>query len=198
MASEPLWHGLFIALGFFVVNCLQSVLLNQYFHVMFSIGMRVRSSLISAIYRKALSLSTDARRETTTGEIVNLMSVDAQRFVDLMPFVNLIWSCPLQIALTLYFLWAELGPSVLAGLTVMVCMIPLNGWISAYQRRLQIKQMKKKDERVKVVSEILGGMRVIKLYGWEVPFINRVNGIRDLEIDMLKNISYVGAVTSCR
>lgn len=58
--------------------------------------------------------------------------------------------------------------------------------------------MKKKDERVKVVSEILGGMRVIKLYGWEMPFINRVNGIRDMEISMLKNISYVGAVTSCK
>lgn len=90
------------------------------------------------------------------------------RFVDLLPFINLIWSAPLQIILTLYFLWHELGPSVLAGLAVMVCMIPLNGWISAYQRRLQIKQMKKKDERVKVVGEILGGMRVIKLYGWEV------------------------------
>lgn len=79
IGEEPLWHGLIIAIGFFVVSTVQSVLINVYFHVMFSIGMRVRSSLISAIYRKSLSLSNDARRETTTGEIVNLMSVDAQR-----------------------------------------------------------------------------------------------------------------------
>lgn len=39
------------------------------------------------------------------GEIVNLMSVDAQRFMDLAPFLNLVWSAPLQIILAIYFLW---------------------------------------------------------------------------------------------
>ena len=39
----------------------------------------MQTALISAIYRKSLQLSNGALRETTTGEIVNLMSVDAQR-----------------------------------------------------------------------------------------------------------------------
>lgn len=54
-------------------------------------------------------MSNSARKESTVGEIVNLMSVDAQRFMDLTAYLNMIWSAPLQIALALYFLWDTLG-----------------------------------------------------------------------------------------
>jgi ATP-binding cassette subfamily C (CFTR/MRP) protein 1 len=54
-------------------------------------------------------MSNTARKESTVGEIVNLMSVDAQRFMDLTAYLNMIWSAPLQIALALYFLWDTLG-----------------------------------------------------------------------------------------
>jgi ATP-binding cassette subfamily C (CFTR/MRP) protein 1 len=54
-------------------------------------------------------MSNTARKESTVGEIVNLMSVDAQRFTDLTTYLNMIWSAPLQIALALYFLWETLG-----------------------------------------------------------------------------------------
>lgn len=68
------------------------------------------------LHKKALTLSNTARKESTVGEIVNLMAVDAQRFMDLTAYINMIWSAPLQIGLALYFLWDLLGPSVLAGM----------------------------------------------------------------------------------
>lgn len=43
------------------------------------------------------------------------MAVDAQRFMDLTTYINMIWSAPLQIALAIFFLWDLLGASVLAG-----------------------------------------------------------------------------------
>lgn len=82
---------------------------------MFIVGLRIRTALISAIYRKALIMSNSAKKESTVGEVVNLMAVDAQRFMDLTAYINMLWSAPLQIALALYFLWDILGPSVLAG-----------------------------------------------------------------------------------
>ena len=48
------------------------------------------------------------------------MAVDAQRFMDLMSYLHMVWSGPLQIALSLYFLWELLGPATLAGVGVMV------------------------------------------------------------------------------
>jgi len=37
-------------------------------------------------------ITNSARKESTVGEVVNLMSVDAQRFQDLMSYVNIVWS----------------------------------------------------------------------------------------------------------
>lgn len=112
---EPLWRGIVYAVLLFVVASVQTLLLAQYFQRMFIVGLRIRTALISAIYRKAMIMSNSARKESTVGEIVNLMSVDAQRFMDLTTYINMLWSAPLQIGLALYFLWAILGPSVLAG-----------------------------------------------------------------------------------
>lgn len=58
---------------------------------------------------QAMKMSSSAKKESTVGEIVNLMSVDAQRFMDITTYINMIWSAPLQIILALYFLWDLLG-----------------------------------------------------------------------------------------
>ena len=139
------------------------------------VGMRVKTVLISAIYRKSLKLSNATRRETTTGEIINLMAVDVQRLAFYLPYFNLLWSDPAIIIASLYFLYLELGVSVFAGFGIMVLMVPINAATSTYMGRFQGNQMKMKDDRVKVINELLSGIRVIKLYGWEIPFIGKVS-----------------------
>ena len=69
-------------------------------------------------------------------------------------------SAPLQIGLSLLCLWKLLGLSVLAGLLVMVLMIPLNILMANTSKKLQIKQMKEKDQRIKMMSEIIQGIKV--------------------------------------
>ncbi|KAJ8967485.1 hypothetical protein NQ314_002799 [Rhamnusium bicolor] len=137
-----------------------------------------------------------ARKESTVGEIVNLMAVDAQKFIELTAFLNMIWSAPLQIFLSLYFLWYELGPSVLAGLAVMIILIPVNGFIANKVKTLQIRQMKNKDERVKLMNEVLSGIKVLKLYAWEPSFESQILKIRNKEIKVLKEAAYMNAGTS--
>ncbi|CAH1990666.1 unnamed protein product [Acanthoscelides obtectus] len=194
--KQETWKGYFYSVLLLATAMLQTLLLSQYFNRMFVIGMRIRTALISAIYRKSLRISNTARKESTVGEIVNLMAVDAQKFMDLTAYLNMIWSAPLQICLSLYFLWMELGPPVLAGLAVMITLIPINGFIANRVKTLQMKQMKNKDERVKLMNEILNGIKVLKLYAWEPSFENQVLKIRDKEIKVLKQAAYLNAGTS--
>ena len=98
------------------------------------------------------------------------MQIDTQKFMDLTLYLNLIWASPIQIALSLYFLWGILGPSSLAGLAIMVLLIPLNGVITSKMKKFQISQMKSKDKRTKLMDEILNGMKILKLYSWETSF----------------------------
>lgn len=194
--NEEEWKGYFYAGLLFITATIQTVVLAQYFNRMFIVGMRIRTALVAAIYRKALRMSNAAKKESTVGEIVNLMSVDAQKFIDLTAYLNMIWSAPLQIILALYFLWDVLGPSVLAGLAVMIILIPINGYIANRVKVLQIKQMKNKDERVKLMNEVLSGIKVLKLYAWEPSFEEQVLKIRTKEVKVLKQAAYLNAGTS--
>lgn len=194
--NEEEWKGYFYACLLFITATIQTLVLAQYFNRMFIVGMRIRTALVAAIYRKALRMSNAAKKESTVGEIVNLMSVDAQKFIDLTAYLNMIWSAPLQIILALYFLWDVLGPSVLAGLAVMIILIPINGYIANRVKVLQIKQMKNKDERVKLMNEVLSGIKVLKLYAWEPSFEEQVLKIRTKEVKVLKQAAYLNAGTS--
>ncbi|XP_005176236.1 multidrug resistance-associated protein 1 isoform X1 [Musca domestica] len=194
--KQPQWKGIFYAVLLFLLAAVQTIILGQYFHRMFIVGLRIRTALINAIYRKALVLSNATRKESTVGEIVNLMAVDAQRFMDLTTYLNMLWSAPLQIGLALYFLWQLLGPSVLAGLAVMIVLIPVNGVIANRIKTYQIRQMKYKDERVKLMNEVLSGIKVLKLYAWEPSFEKQVLEIREKEIATLKSTAYLNASTS--
>ncbi|XP_023294641.2 multidrug resistance-associated protein 1 isoform X2 [Lucilia cuprina] len=195
-AKQPEWKGIFYAVLLFVLAATQTIILGQYFHRMFTVGLRIRTALINAIYRKALVISNATRKESTVGEIVNLMAVDAQRFMDLTTYLNMLWSAPLQIGLALFFLWQLLGPSVLAGLAVMIILIPVNGVIANRIKTYQIRQMKYKDERVKLMNEVLSGIKVLKLYAWEPSFEKQVLEIREKEIATLKSTAYLNASTS--
>jgi ATP-binding cassette, subfamily C (CFTR/MRP), member 1 len=96
----PLYWGYLIAVSMFMTAVTQTLLLHQYFHRCFMTGMRVRAAMVTSVYRKALRLSNDARQQSTVGEIVNHMSIDAQKLMDLMTYLHILWSGPLQIART--------------------------------------------------------------------------------------------------
>lgn len=189
--------GLMIAFAMFIVSIAQTAALHQYFQRAFETGMRFKSSLTAAIYRKATVLSNEDRAAKTTGDIVNLMSVDTQRIQDLSQYGQIIWSGPFQIILCLGSLYNLLGNSMWAGVMVMVVMIPINTLTARVQRRLQQKQMKNKDQRTRLTSELLTNIKSLKLYGWEPPFISRLDHVRNnKELKTLKEIGMFTALTT--
>ncbi|NXT78795.1 MRP3 protein, partial [Zapornia atra] len=194
--DAPAWWGFLIAALMFICAVLQTLILHQHFQYCFVTGMRLRTGITGVIYRKSLVITNSAKRSSTVGEIVNLMSVDAQRFMDLMTFLNMLWSAPLQIFLALYFLWQTLGPSVLAGVAVMVLLIPFNSAIAMKTRAFQVEQMRYKDSRIKLMNEILGGIKVLKLYAWEPSFSEKVLEIRKNELQVLKKSAYLNSLST--
>ncbi|XP_074696423.1 multidrug resistance-associated protein 1 isoform X5 [Strix aluco] len=194
--AAPNWQGYFYTGLLFVCACLQTLILHQYFHICFVTGMRLKTAIVGVIYRKALVITNSARKTSTVGEIVNLMSVDAQRFMDLATYINMIWSAPLQVILALYLLWQNLGPSVLAGVAVMILLVPINAVMAMKTKTYQVAQMKSKDNRIKLMNEILNGIKVLKLYAWELAFREKVLDIRQKELKVLKKSAYLAAMAT--
>ncbi|XP_051631203.1 multidrug resistance-associated protein 1 isoform X8 [Manacus candei] len=194
--AAPDWQGYFYTVLLFVCACLQTLILHQYFHICFVTGMRLKTAIVGVIYRKALVITNSARKTSTVGEIVNLMSVDAQRFMDLATYINMIWSAPFQVILALYLLWQNLGPSVLAGVAVMILLVPINAVMAMKTKTYQVAQMKSKDNRIKLMNEILNGIKVLKLYAWELAFREKVLEIRQKELQVLKKSAYLAAMAT--
>ena len=213
--DEETWKGYLYVILLVGINVIKTLLTSQYFYKLQNISLRIRTVLASAIYNKSLLLSAASRKERTgteiknlgshatsltsalcipVGETVNLMSIDTQRFMDVIWSLNTVWSAPTIIGLSLFFLWGYLGPSSLAGLAIMVLLMPINAVISTRMRKLQFANMRNKDQRIKVMNEILDGVKVIKLYAWEPSFGDKVKKIREEEVDNLKKVSYLSAI----
>ncbi|CCE80487.1 Piso0_003604 [Millerozyma farinosa CBS 7064] len=193
--SIPLTKGLMISGTMFLVSVSQTFFFNQYFRRVSDLGMRIKTSLTSSVYKKSMILSSEAKQESSTGDIVNLMSVDVQRMSDLVQNVQIIWSGPLQIIICLVSLHRLLGRAMWAGVFIMIFMIPLNASIARYQRNLQKTQMKYKDERSRLINEILNNVKSLKLYGWEEPYLQKLGHVRnEKELRNLKRMGIFSAV----
>ncbi|SCV73559.1 BQ2448_7485 [Microbotryum intermedium] len=195
---EPAFHGYIIAFGMFVCAVTQTTLLHCYFARVFETGMRVRAGLVSLIYKKSLVLSNDERGGRSTGDIVNLMSTDATRLQDFTTYGQIAWSGMFQITLAFISLYQLLGFTMLVGVAVMVLSMPLTAAIARYQTKLQRQQMKNKDKRTSIMSEILNNIRSIKLYAWEDSFAAKLFDVRNnRELVQLRKMGYLSSASTC-
>ena len=110
-----------------------------------------------------MRLSSEGRAAKSTGDIVNYMAVDTQRLQDLAQYGLMLWSAPLQLVLCMLSLYQLLGISMLAGIGVMIIMIPVNGLTAKIMQSLQKQQMKSKDARTRLMTEILNNIKSIKV-----------------------------------
>ncbi|KAJ2335810.1 hypothetical protein GGH92_007925, partial [Coemansia sp. RSA 2673] len=193
-SPQPMSFGYFYAGSLLVLQGIQTLFLHQYFQLCMATGMKVKSSLTTAIFKKAMRLSNETRQEYTTGSISTLFSVDVERIGGVTDYAHIVWSGPLQIVLAVGLLYNTLGWSVFAGVAIMVVSIPLNGWISGRMRELQIGQMKNKDKRTSMIDEALSGVKVIKLYAWERMFLGKIQHVREsLELVSLSKYGHMVA-----
>jgi len=124
------------------------------------------------------------------------MSIDSQRLVDFINMFNILWSAPLQIFIAAVLLWQQLGIATLSGITFLIILLTLNGFISAKMRSIQMLLMREKDKRVKLMNEILSHIKVLKLYAWENSFIDKIMIIREKEIKYVIVICLYFGVTT--
>uniref|UniRef100_A0A8C2GUF4 ABC-type glutathione-S-conjugate transporter n=1 Tax=Cyprinus carpio TaxID=7962 RepID=A0A8C2GUF4_CYPCA len=192
--DAPMWKGFFYASLMFLLSCLQSVFNHQYTYTCFTVGMRVKTAVMGLVYRKSLVVNSAARRTCTVGEIVNLVSADTQKLMDFVVYFNAVWLAPIEVTLCLFFLWQHLGPSALAGIATVIFIFPLNGFIARQRSKLQV-QMKYMDGRVKLMNEILNGIKILKFYAWEKAFLEQVLGYREKELKTLKKSQILYSVS---
>ncbi|XP_029516330.2 ATP-binding cassette sub-family C member 4-like isoform X1 [Oncorhynchus nerka] len=187
--------ALYEAFGYAAGVCLSTLILAVTHHLYFfhvqRTGMKMRVAMCHMIYKKALCLSSAAMGKTTTGQIVNLLSNDVNKFDEVTIFLHFLWVGPLQAAAVLGLLWVEIGPSCLAGMAVLVILMPTQTMFGRLFSKFRSKTAALTDNRIRTMNEVVSGIRIIKMYAWEKPFSALVNEVRRKEISKIMSSSYL-------
>nr|XP_054302515.1 ATP-binding cassette sub-family C member 4 isoform X3 [Pongo pygmaeus]XP_054385521.1 ATP-binding cassette sub-family C member 4 isoform X4 [Pongo abelii] len=152
-----------------------------------------KSYLVLGIFTliEALRLSNMAMGKTTTGQIVNLLSNDVNKFDQVTVFLHFLWAGPLQAIAVTALLWMEIGISCLAGMAVLIILLPLQSCFGKLFSSLRSKTAAFTDARIRTMNEVITGIRIIKMYAWEKSFSDLITNLRKKEISKILRSSYL-------
>ncbi|CAL4131882.1 unnamed protein product, partial [Meganyctiphanes norvegica] len=122
-----------------------------------------------------------------------MMSTDTDRVVNFCSSFHAFWSLPLQMAVTLFLLYNEIGIAFLAGVAIAVILIPVNRWLAVKIGKLSVEMMWYKDRRVGLMTEVLSMISMVKLNAWESTFKDRILDERFGEVKALAGRKYLDA-----
>lgn len=189
-------EGYILVSTFFVAKIVECLAQRQWSFRVQQFGVRIRAVLVAVIYNKGLTLSCQSKQGHTSGEIINFMTIDAERIGDFSWYMHDPWLVIVQITLALLILYRSLGlaaiSAFIATILVMLANLPLGKW----QENFQDKLMESKDRRMKATSEILRNMRILKFQGWEMKFLSKIVELRKSESGWLKKFVYTKAIAS--
>ncbi|KAI5409089.1 ABC transporter C family member 3 [Lathyrus oleraceus] len=187
-------EGYVLATAFIAAKLVECLSQRHWMFKFQQVGVRMQAMLVSMIYAKGLTLSCQSKEEHSSGEIINLMNVDAQRIGEFCWYMHDIWMSVLQISLALFILQRSVGVASVAAFAATVVVMLLNLPVTSLQERSQAKLMEFKDKRMKATTEILMNMRILKLQAWEMKFLSKIIQLRKLEETWLKKFLIGNAI----
>lgn len=196
-ANPQIIKGILISLLMLLTTMIRTALYNNYVLLNLELGLGCRASLTSLIYQKSLQLSTDSKKKYSSGDVINLMSVDVNKIQAMIQDMSTFILAPTNVVLSILSLWPLLGKATLTSVVVVIVLVPINVVLVRWLKTLGRVYMKKKDARTQVINEILTSIKSIKLYAWEVPMLSklyesRVNG----ELKTLAKLRVVGQLAN--
>ncbi|GBG71636.1 hypothetical protein CBR_g9052 [Chara braunii] len=189
--------GLSYGALFLSISIAQTVTVHIYYQMLYRITSRVRASMVCLVYKKATRISTAESKGASTGEIMNLQSNDVEKVRNAVLYINYLWDGPLQIFVALAMLVNIIGPwPAVSGFAVLVLMIPAQAFVMSWLSSVRMKLITHTDERVKLITEIIQGIKAVKLYAGEEQFIEQVNKIREKELQHIWKTRCIDVLSS--
>jgi ABC-type siderophore export system fused ATPase/permease subunit len=116
---------------------------------------------------QAVRLHPEELAQRGSGQIASLLNIDVNNLSWSMPMVHELWATPLQLATCLYLLQKQIGAAAYTGLLVMALMAPPNMAVMRVIFKNQRAIMGARDQRIRLLSEVMGSIKAVKLMTWE-------------------------------
>ncbi|XP_036432874.1 ATP-binding cassette sub-family C member 9 isoform X1 [Colossoma macropomum] len=193
MSSTQLLQNTYVlAVLLFLALVLQRTFLQASYYVTIETGINLRGALLAMIYNKILRLSTSnmSMGEMTLGQINNLVAIETNQLMWFLFLCPNLWAMPVQIIMGVILLYYLLGFSALIGALVIVLLAPLQYLIATKLADTQKSTLDYSTDRLKKTTEILKGIKLLKLYAWENIFCDSVLETRGKELTSLRTFAF--------
>ncbi|OSX63327.1 hypothetical protein POSPLADRAFT_1074001 [Postia placenta MAD-698-R-SB12] len=132
------------------------------------------------------SEDTEYKDQNGAGKVNNLITTDLDAIAGARDIFQFVVQVPVQLVLCIWFLYDVLGWSALAGMALMVLMLPLPSTLSGKIRGVHAEKMKRTDSRVQAVTEAMSVIRMIKLFGWGSRLSKQLSAKREDELTWIR------------
>eukprot|EP01080_Neovahlkampfia_damariscottae_P007696 gene7696-12162_t len=182
--NQQLWYieGYGWVFAILVATLLGRTLGNSVTWNYWRLYIRIKSALVGVTYDKCLKISSASVSEQTTGKLVNLIAVDADRMADAFCMYNLLCITTFQIAACIGLLLYVIGYVTFVGIGVIVLLAPILFVLLGIFAALIGPALEIKDKRISVMNELLQNIKNIKFFTWEDEYEKKVTNVRSKEI----------------
>ena len=184
--NAEIWEGIVFAIVLVCCALFSCLLQHFMFFRAINVGIQIKAAGLLLMHDKCMKLKNTAlQKGASTGRLINLAASDFDLF-DLLGLSTYAFTVPfflVAVAIVFYF---KVGYPGLIAISIVIIYTPLLLFFSRVNRQVRLKSAKFTDERLKLVTNIIDGIRVIKLYGWEEAFVGIRCYVRQKEVSSLR------------
>jgi ABC-type multidrug transport system fused ATPase/permease subunit len=184
-------NGVVIALTIFGLQLIYVLAINTADSINRRVMQITAGMLTSAIYRKSLRLSARSRSQFPAGHIMNLINVDVKQITVFFVSLAGILVIPIQLIISVYFLWNLVGISFLFGLLVVLGVGMITIILGPVVGKLVQGWTEHGDVRIGTMREFVQGIRTVKYRTLESYFHSKLMESRTEQIRYLKKVFMV-------
>jgi ABC-type bacteriocin/lantibiotic exporter with double-glycine peptidase domain len=169
-------EGMILAGGFSFLVLISGLFRNYYIFGGYHMAVKVRKVLVSAMYDKVGLLSMKSLTETNSGKLITLISSDIFNVERAMTMTPIALSAPFTTLFVLILIGIQSGWQYALMVTVIWILTLILSLVSVtVQKKHKIAEARLNDGRMKLVNDLISGIRTIKSYAWETHYLKKIS-----------------------
>ncbi|KAI8481948.1 Multidrug resistance-associated protein 5 [Branchiostoma belcheri] len=185
--------GIALVLGMLFTELMRVCTINLVYILNYRTGIRLMGGTLTLVFEKILHLRS--LKDKSVGELVNLLSNDGMRLFELTTFGIFVVNTPILFIPGTVYTCFILGPWALVGVATFILFLPVQSLLGKIVAKVRRKCIVITDERVRMMSELLTSIKLIKMYAWEKPFTKKISDVRNKERKKLETAGFVQAMS---
>ncbi|KAK2503012.1 hypothetical protein MC885_017373, partial [Smutsia gigantea] len=186
-------YGVGLCFALFFTECMKTLSLCSCWVFNQRTGIRFRTAIFSFAFEKLMQFKS--LTHITMGEAISFFTSDVNYLFEGVyygPLSCLIFFLLIACTVTSCLV---LGPTALFATLCYILLLPLEVFLTRRVVKIQNHTAKVRDQRIRVTSEVLTCIKLIKMYAWEKPFAEIIKDLRRQEKKLLEKSGYIQSLT---